>query len=233
MKTYAPGVSKPDELEPWKSNHKPWKFWQYTNAGDGLAYGAESKAIDLNWFNGTLDNLKKLVAETTGGQTTVPTPPVVTPGKEVNITTLKENVNKAIDEWASYHDHSWDIPEQVAGTDDIWIEVDLSAQMLYAYRGDRLISGFLVSTGASDHPTITGSYKIYAKFPTYNMRGPGYDLPDVPYVMFFHKGYAIHGVYWHNNFGVAISHGCVNMQTNDAAWLYDIVNIGTYVFVHD
>ena len=94
MKTYTAGVSKPDELEPWKSNKKPWKFWQYTASGDGLAYGAESKAIDLNWFNGTLDELEKF-AGVSGG--TTPTP---TPTTEPDITDLKSRVNKAIDDWA-------------------------------------------------------------------------------------------------------------------------------------
>ena len=68
MKTYTPGVSKPAELEPWKSSNKTWTFWQYTNMGDGLAYGAESKTIDLNWFNGTLEELKKF-ASGSGGTT--------------------------------------------------------------------------------------------------------------------------------------------------------------------
>jgi len=93
MLTYTPGVSKPDELEPWKSNKKPWKFWQYTNQGEGLAYGAESKAIDLNWFNGTLDDLKKF-ASVSGG-TTPPPPPTTKP----DIADLKSRVNKAIDDW--------------------------------------------------------------------------------------------------------------------------------------
>jgi lysozyme len=95
MKTYTAGVSKPDELEPWKSNKKPWKFWQYTNMGDGLAYGAESKAIDLNWFNGTLDELKQF-ASGSGGTTTPPPTPTTKP----NITDLKSRVNTAIDNWA-------------------------------------------------------------------------------------------------------------------------------------
>ena len=81
-------------------------------------------------------------------------------------------------------------------------------------------------------PTVKGSFKIYAKFPTYRMRGSGYDLSDVPYVMFFQGNYAIHGVYWHNTFGAPISHGCVNMQTGDAAWVYELVKVGTWVFVH-
>jgi lysozyme len=93
MKTYTPGVSKPNELEPWKSNNKTWTFWQYTNLGDGLAYGAESKDIDLNWFNGTLDELKKF-ASSSGGTTTP------TPADKPDIAALKTRVNKAIDEWA-------------------------------------------------------------------------------------------------------------------------------------
>jgi len=134
--------------------------------------------------------------------------------------------------YSSYYYHSWDIPEEVSGTNDFWIEVDLSGQMLYAYRGDQILGSFAVSTGTSAHPTVTGAYKVYAKLPAYTMIGPGYNLPDVPYVLFFHKGYSIHGTYWHSNFGTPMSHGCVNMHTNDAAWIYGQATIGTYVFVH-
>lgn len=134
--------------------------------------------------------------------------------------------------FSSYYYHSWDIPEEVSGTNDFWVEVDLSAQMLFAYRGSQILDSFYVSTGTSNHPTVTGTYKIYAKLPTYTMVGPGYNLPDVPYSMFFYKGYSIHGTYWHSNFGTPMSHGCVNMNTNDAAWVYNLSTIGTYVFVH-
>ena len=54
-----------------------------------------------------------------------------------------------------------------------------------------------------------------------------YYLPNVPYVMFFSgsgisagRGFSLHGAYWHNNFGHAMSHGCVNMRTVDAQKLY-------------
>ena len=167
--------------------------------------------------------------------TLTPTPsPTATPSPTPTIlpTMTPAPVGSADQEFSSYHYRSWEIPEQVSGTDDFWVEVDLTGQILHAYRGDRLISSFLVSTGTNSHPTITGTYKVYAKFPTYTMRGPGYDLPDVPYSMFFYKGYSIHGTYWHSNFGTPMSHGCVNMQTDEAAWLYDHVKIGTYVFVH-
>jgi lipoprotein-anchoring transpeptidase ErfK/SrfK len=65
------------------------------------------------------------------------------------------------------------------------------------------------------------------------MVGDGYYLPDVPYSMFFYKGYSLHGTYWHSNFGTPMSHGCVNMVTSDAAWVYENAPIGTYVYVHD
>ena len=80
--------------------------------------------------------------------------------------------------------------------------------------------------------TVTGTYQIYAKYSQYTMRGPDYDLPDVPYTMFFYKGYSIHGTYRHHNFGTPMSSGCVNMKTEEAAWIYENAPVGTYVFIH-
>ncbi len=113
-----------------------------------------------------------------------------------------------------------------------WIDVDLSNQRLYAYQGNTLVASFIVSTGTARHPTVTGRYRIYLKLLYTDMAGPGYYLPDVPYTMYFYKGYAIHGTYWHNNFGVPMSHGCVNMRIDDAAWLYAWAPLGTLVNVH-
>ncbi len=134
--------------------------------------------------------------------------------------------------FSSYTYHSWDIPEEVTGDSTFWIEIDLTNQMLYAYRGNQLISGFLVSTGTKSHKTVTGTFKIYAKHPAITMIGPGYHLEDVPYSMFFYKGYAVHGTYWHDNFGQPMSHGCVNMLTSEAKWVYENAPVGTIVFVH-
>ena len=128
--------------------------------------------------------------------------------------------------------YSWQIPEEEASTSSFWIEINLSGQMLYAYRGDQIINTFLVSTGAGQTPTVTGTYRIYAKYDAYDMTGPGYEYPGVPYTMFFHKGYSIHGTYWHTYFGTPMSWGCVNMKTKDAAWLFENAPVGTYVFIH-
>jgi lysozyme len=72
FKTMNPGITKPDIPAPWKD----WLFWQYSATGDGLAFGAESKGIDLNLFNGDLIDLQQLIEKTTGQSTTQPpTPP--------------------------------------------------------------------------------------------------------------------------------------------------------------
>jgi hypothetical protein len=135
-------------------------------------------------------------------------------------------------DYISYRYHSWDIPDETSIGSGIWLEVDLTNQILYAYRDNQLISGFKVSTGTDGNETVTGVFKIYSKYPSIKMTGPGYDLPGVPYSMFFYKGFALHGTYWHHNFGTPMSHGCVNMYTPDAAWVYENAPVGTYVMVH-
>ena len=116
--------------------------------------------------------------------------------------------------------------------DGRWIEVNLSQQQMYAYEGDTLVNTFIVSTGLPDTPTVTGEYRIYAKVPLQDMSGPGYYLRDVPWVMFFYEDYGFHGTYWHNNFGMPMSRGCVNLSVDDAAWLYQWASVGTRVSIH-
>jgi len=113
-----------------------------------------------------------------------------------------------------------------------WIEVDLSDQQLYAHLGQETVFTAVVSTGTWQHPTVTGRFKVYVKYQAVRMRGPDYDLPNVPWTMYFHQGYAIHGTYWHNNFGTPMSHGCVNMKISEARWLYNWTPKGTLVVVH-
>lgn len=113
-----------------------------------------------------------------------------------------------------------------------WIDVDLSNQRTYAYEGDQVIRSFIVSTGTWQYPTVTGQYHIYVKYDSAPMSGPGYYLPGVPFIMYFYKGYGIHGTYWHNNFGTPMSHGCVNLTIDDAEWLYHWASIGTLVNIH-
>lgn len=139
-------------------------------------------------------------------------------------------------------------------TQEKWIEIDLSDQRLYAYEGDRVIYNFLVSTGKWA-PTPKGEFRIWIKLRYTTMSGGNkndntyYYLPNVPYTMFFYKGYGLHGTYWHNNFGRPMSHGCVNLSIPDAEKLFwwaeptlaegqttvypTALNPGTKVVIHD
>lgn len=111
------------------------------------------------------------------------------------------------------------------------IVVILSTQMTYAYEDGLLKKASLVSTGLPATPTVQGDYKIYRRYDSQTMSGPGYYLPGVQWVMYFYQGYALHGTYWHTNFGQPMSHGCVNLTNEDARWFYDFASIGTPVHV--
>jgi hypothetical protein len=118
------------------------------------------------------------------------------------------------------------------------IEISIDFQSLRALEYDQIVKDFYVSTGLPSRlnapgiiPTDTpkGSHKIQNKRPSVHM-GDGtlrsdaeaYELPGVPWVSYFEPttGVAIHGTYWHNNFGVTMSHGCINMRSEDAKWIY-------------
>ena len=106
-----------------------------------------------------------------------------------------------------------------------WIEIDLSEQRIYAHEGDRIVYEFLTSTGKWA-PTPSGTFRVWIKLRYAKMSGGSralntyYYLPNVPYIMYFYKGYGIHGAYWHNNFGNTMSHGCVNLSIPDAEKLF-------------
>jgi lipoprotein-anchoring transpeptidase ErfK/SrfK len=114
-----------------------------------------------------------------------------------------------------------------------WIDVDLSRQTLTAYENGVAVHAALVSTGLPQTPTPTGQFRIWIKFRTDDMEGPGYHIEDVPYVMYFYKGYGLHGVTWHGNFGHPMSHGCVNLPTEEAEWLFGFADVGTLVNIHE
>jgi lipoprotein-anchoring transpeptidase ErfK/SrfK len=119
-----------------------------------------------------------------------------------------------------------------------WIEVNLSQQRLYAWEGSALIKTTLVSTGRwPNYLTPTGTFYVNTKYWSQTMagclQGECYYVPNVPYVQYFtYVGHAIHGAYWHNNFGQQMSHGCVNLPVWFSEWLYYWTKIGTRVVIH-
>jgi len=112
------------------------------------------------------------------------------------------------------------------------IEIDLTNQRLYAFEGSEKKFDFLISSGLWGR-TPTGEFRIWIKLRYTRMQGGSkalgtyYNLPNVPFDMFFYNsavpkylGYGIHGTYWHNNFGHPMSHGCINMKTEDAEKIF-------------
>jgi lipoprotein-anchoring transpeptidase ErfK/SrfK len=114
-----------------------------------------------------------------------------------------------------------------------WIDVDLTRQTVTAYEGAAPVRTVTVSTGLPATPTPVGQFRIWVKFRYDDMEGPGYYLRDVPYTMYFHGGYGLHGTYWHSNFGHPMSHGCVNLPAPEAEWLFHWAEVGTLVNVHN
>ena len=114
-----------------------------------------------------------------------------------------------------------------------WIEVILSQHKLIAWEGSTPVLTTIVAIGKPSTPTVKGTFRVYAKYRYKSMSGPGYYQPNVPHTMFFYGGYGIHGTYWHRKFGQSVSHGCVNVNLKDAAWLYDWTPTGTKVVVHN
>jgi lipoprotein-anchoring transpeptidase ErfK/SrfK len=147
-----------------------------------------------------------------------------------------------------------------------WVDISIRDQSLVAYIGTRAVYATLVSTGRggmgpngpySDaamekaSATVRGTFMIYQKEVSSTMDGDedqsdSFNLRDVPFVQYFHKGFALHGTYWHDDFGKIRSHGCVNLAPIDAAWLFEwtdptvpadwhgVVNKdrGTVVYIH-
>jgi lipoprotein-anchoring transpeptidase ErfK/SrfK len=117
-------------------------------------------------------------------------------------------------------------------TNTRWIEINVSTQRLIAWEGRTPVYAIIVSTGTDDHPTLVGSFAVQSKHRTARMQGDDYDVPDVPFVMYYDGNYGIHGAYWHRSFGTPVSHGCVNVAVDHAEWLFNWATIGTPVIVH-
>jgi lipoprotein-anchoring transpeptidase ErfK/SrfK len=138
------------------------------------------------------------------------------------------NLDRAIAQTTSRTIRSQDI-EKLRRSGQRWIEIRLRSQRLLAWQGNQLVYAVVVSTGKSATPT--GLFNVQSKYPTGRMQGEDYNVPDVPYIMYYSGNYAIHGAYWHRSFGIPISHGCTNVAPDHAAWLYRWASVGTPVVV--
>jgi hypothetical protein len=112
--------------------------------------------------------------------------------------------------------------------DEKWIDVNLARQVLVAYEGDKPVFATLFSSGRDQHETPPGSFRIREKHIASTMDGNAdiatdgpYSIEDVPYIQYFNGGYALHGAFWHAQFGRVKSHGCVNLAPWDSKSLFN------------
>jgi lipoprotein-anchoring transpeptidase ErfK/SrfK len=112
-----------------------------------------------------------------------------------------------------------------------WVDIDRANQTLVAYEGRAPVFAALVSTGRAAAQTQAGEHRVWVKLAMTDMSNVNdttlesatalYTVARVPWVMFFHRDQALHAAFWHDSFGRARSHGCVNLAPRDARWLYD------------
>lgn len=140
-------------------------------------------------------------------------------GKAVVVTQLGYGVERKHLRIARRHER----PSGVSANEP-WLHVELSEQTLVAYRGDQPVFATLVSSGREGLETPTGLFRIRDKHKTVTMRGADksgpFEVAEVPWSMFYSGNYALHGAYWHNDFGKVRSHGCINLAPVDARWLF-------------
>lgn len=160
-------------------------------------------------------------SEASAAETTTSSEEATTSEQQVSVDTQEPEVIKS----AIFRD---DVPLR----GERRIVVDISDQTITAYQGEEMVFRTSVSTGKPGWRTLPGTFKIQRKYDQTRMTGPDYDTPDVPWTMYYDGAFAIHGAYWHNNFGTPVSHGCVNLRVEEAKALYQWASEGDTVVVN-
>ena len=197
---------------------------------------ALGEALDVAWVSADKVRARK----TPGGASAKEVLPRQT---QVQIFEAQEHGKKS---WLRVGEQQWLLaselarPTQLARPAEVkegehWFDVELDSQVLTAYVGDRPVFATLVSTGrgqqGTDLATPKGVHRIWVKLHSSDMdnlenleANENYAIQAVPWVMYFEKGYGLHGTFWHRAFGRVQSHGCVNLSPADAERLFDFAS---------
>jgi len=114
-----------------------------------------------------------------------------------------------------------------------WIEINRTTFRLTRWEGTTKIDQYPVVIGVPSLPTPTGVWEVWWKLPLQDMSGPGYYVHNVPWVAYFAGDNALHGNYWVDSYGRAMTHGCVGLYPPIAEKVYKWLDVGTMVIVHD
>jgi hypothetical protein len=197
---------------------------------------AVGDALDVAWVNADKVHLRKAP----GG---APARDVVPRQTRVQVLETSEAGGK---KWLRVGEQEWLLASEVAQPSRLarppevkagehWFDVELATQTVTAYAGDHPVFATLVSTGRGQEGTVLatpkGIHRIWVKLASSDMdnlenldANENYAIQAVPWVMYFQKGYGLHGTFWHHAFGRVQSHGCVNLSPPDAERLFDFAS---------
>jgi lipoprotein-anchoring transpeptidase ErfK/SrfK len=243
----ATGHTLSREFNDWYQSHEGWAY-----LGNPLSQPVAERGMVVQYFEGAL-----LMRDENDVVSMAPLGKELASRLEIDTTTVARNGLPDYDEtyfWTATNPNPLGDPES---TGRKWIDVNISTQTLTAYQGNTPITQTLVSTGIEPNHTEEGTFHVRYKLPKTDMAGTtgpdgavvelgqqaaddaggdesAYIVKDVPDVMYINAdAEALHGAYWHNNFGNRMSHGCINLPLDMAHFLYGWAPLGTMVYVHE
>jgi lipoprotein-anchoring transpeptidase ErfK/SrfK len=228
----------------WYNNHEGWFY-----LGDPLSQQVRERGATVQFFEGGL-----LMKNDEGTMSLAPVAKENAKVLGLNTKRVEQSGLPEFDESLFITDPNPGGPADIYAPGRKWIEVSISQQTLWAYQGQTVVATSLVSTGLEPNHTEKGNFHVRYKKLKETMTGftdttgevvglgdgsgqqtgERYEVKDIPHVMYFDAdAEALHGAYWHHNFGNRMSHGCVNLPLDFAAFLYGWAPLGTEVWVHE
>jgi hypothetical protein len=238
----ATGHSITRELLAWYQDHEGGFY-----LGNPISQPVRERGLTVQYFDGGI-----LMRDSTGAVRLAPLGEELAPTLEIDTSSVEQGDLPIYDEQAFLRGYNPNPLGDLSTPGRKWIEVNVTEQAIYIYQGNTMVSSSLVSTGLDPNNTEEGLFHVRLKFEAQDMagftgasgevialgtesdEGEAYEVADVPNVLYFNMdAEALHGAYWHNNFGNRMSHGCVNLPLDFAAFLWGWAPVGTMVWVHE
>ncbi|MEA2595048.1 MAG: hypothetical protein QOF01_1517 [Thermomicrobiales bacterium] len=242
----ATGHTISGAFKEWYDGHEGWAY-----LGNPLSQPVAERGMVVQYFDGAL-----LMRDKDDKISLAPLAKELAPTLDIDTKGVRRDGLPTYDEtlfWTMDNPNPMGNPESPGRK---WIDVSIGEQTLRAYQGNTLITQTLISTGIEPNHTELGVFHVRYKVPKTDMQGTtapdgsviaigeqavenasgdeaSYIVKDVPDVMYLNAdAEALHGAYWHNNFGYRMSHGCINLPLDMAHFLYGWAPLGTMVRVH-
>lgn len=238
------GYSLSGQFAAWYDSHEGWFYM-----GSPISEPHMQRGVTVQYFENGI-----LMQNADGVVTPAPLPREKPEAYGIDTTSIEQGDRPVFAESLFYSSHNPYGVDASTLTGRKRIDISISEQMMRVYQGDTLVLETYVSTGLEPNDTEIGAFHVRIKQELQDMAGftsdtgevvglaggegvrtgNQYEVKDVPHVMYFnYQAEALHGAYWHENFGQRMSHGCVNLPLNIAAYMYNFAPLGTPVNVYE